>query len=76
MRKMSSLKVNEKAIVSGFASEDKAYCKRLMIMGLTKGTKFSVTRVAPLGDPFEILVKDYSLSLRKGEAESILVEKI
>ena len=45
-------------------------------MGLTKGTKFSVTRVAPLGDPFEILVKDYSLSLRKGEAESILVEKI
>jgi Fe2+ transport system protein FeoA len=43
-------------------------------MGLTKGTLLEVIRLAPLGDPLEISVRGYRLSLRKHEAESVLVE--
>lgn len=47
--------------------------RRLMDMGITKGTKIFVRKVAPLGDPIEITVRGYELSLRKNEAESIEV---
>ena len=47
--------------------------RRLMDMGITKGTKIFVRKVAPLGDPVEITVRGYELSLRKNEAESIEV---
>ncbi|CAA7601959.1 FeoA domain protein [Acididesulfobacillus acetoxydans] len=47
--------------------------RRLMDMGITKGTKIFVRKVAPLGDPIEITVRGYELSLRKGEAENIEV---
>jgi ferrous iron transport protein A len=48
--------------------------RRLMDMGLVPGEVVKVTKVAPLGDPIEISVKRYSLSLRKKEAEEIVVE--
>lgn len=48
--------------------------QRLIEMGLTKGTAFEVVRFAPLGDPVELKVRGYHLSLRKHEAESIEVE--
>jgi ferrous iron transport protein A len=48
--------------------------RRLMDMGLVPGEVVKVTKVAPLGDPIEISVKSYSLSLRKKEAEEIVVE--
>lgn len=48
--------------------------RRIMDMGITKGTTLCVRRVAPLGDPLEITVRGYELSLRKQEAESIIVE--
>jgi len=48
--------------------------RRIMDMGITKGTKLFVRKVAPLGDPVEIRVRGYELSLRKGDAESIEVE--
>lgn len=48
--------------------------RRIMDMGLTKGTSVYVRKVAPLGDPVEITVRGYELSLRKQDAESILVE--
>jgi ferrous iron transport protein A len=48
--------------------------RRLMDMGLVPGEMVKVTKVAPLGDPIEISVKSYSLSLRKKEAEEIVVE--
>ena len=48
--------------------------QRLMDMGLTPGADFFVERVAPLGDPVEIKVRNYHLSLRKAEASSIIVE--
>ena len=44
-------------------------------MGLTKGTGFEIKRIAPMGDPVEIIVKGYSLALRKDEARALLVEQ-
>ena len=53
---------------------DSAYKRRIMDMGITKGTEIYVRKVAPLGDPIEVTVRGYELSLRKGEAENIVVE--
>ena len=48
--------------------------RRIMDMGLTKGTSVYVRKVAPLGDPVVITVRGYELSIRKGDAENILVD--
>ena len=48
--------------------------RRIMDMGLTKGTQVHVRKVAPLGDPVEVTVRGYELSIRKAEAEMIEVE--
>ncbi|MBR1762004.1 MAG: ferrous iron transport protein A [Eubacterium sp.] len=48
--------------------------RRIMDMGITKGVEIYVRKVAPLGDPIEITVRDYELSIRKGDAELIDVE--
>ena len=47
--------------------------RHIMDMGITKGTSVFVRKVAPLGDPIEVTVRGYELSLRKSEAESILI---
>lgn len=48
--------------------------RRIMDMGLTKGTEVSVRKIAPLGDPIEITVRGYELSIRKADAAMIEVE--
>ena len=48
--------------------------RRIMDMGITKGTEIFLRKVAPLGDPLEITVRGYELSLRKADAEMIEVE--
>lgn len=48
--------------------------RRIMDMGITKGVDIYVRKVAPLGDPFEVTVRGYELSLRKADAEMIEVE--
>ncbi len=48
---------------------------RLMEMGLTRGTSVELVRFAPMGDPIEVKVKGYRLSLRRDEAESVFVQK-
>ena len=48
--------------------------RRIMDMGITKGVEIFVRKVAPLGDPVEITVRGYELSLRKADAEMILVD--
>ena len=48
--------------------------RRIMDMGLTKGVSVTVRKVAPLGDPIELTVRGYELSLRKSEAECVLVD--
>ena len=50
--------------------------RRIMDMGLTKGTEFYVRKVAPLGDPVQINVRNYELSLRKHDAELLEIEEI
>ena len=49
--------------------------RRLMDMGLTKGTAVKVVKLAPLGDPIELRVRGYELSLRKSESEMVVVSK-
>ena len=53
---------------------DGAYKRRIMDMGITKGTELYIRKVAPLGDPVEITVRGYELSLRKADADMIEVE--
>ena len=53
---------------------DGAVKRRIMDMGITKGTQIHVRKVAPLGDPVEITVRGYELSLRKADAEMVEVE--
>jgi len=50
--------------------------RRIMEMGITKGVEVFVRKVAPLGDPVEVTVRGYELSLRKADAESIEVEGV
>jgi ferrous iron transport protein A len=62
--------------VVGYTGTDRNYRDRLLAMGLTKGTRFTVLRVAPLGDPIEIDVRGFSLSLRKEESNALEVRRI
>jgi ferrous iron transport protein A len=73
---LKQLAVGESAKVIGFDKTRKAYRKRLLAMGLTPGTRFNIVRVAPLGDPVEIKLRGFSLTLRKDEAETLIIEKI
>lgn len=68
------LKVNETGIVTGYSS--KSNRKQLLAMGLTRNTLVTVVRVAPLGDPIEIKLRSFSLTLRKSDAAQILVSKV
>ena len=68
--------LGDKGKVVGFQKGNKSYRKKLLAMGLTPGTEFSITRYAPLGDPVEINVRGYSMRLRQDEAATLLVEKI
>ncbi len=54
----------------------RGYKKKLLSMGMTPGVEFTIIRVAPLGDPVEILVRDFHLTLRKEEADALVVEKL
>ncbi len=53
---------------------DGAVKRRIMDMGITKGTSIFVRKVAPLGDPVELTVRGYELSLRRADADMVLVE--
>lgn len=48
--------------------------RRIMDMGITKGTTIYIRKVAPLGDPIEITVRGYELSIRKADAENIIID--
>lgn len=61
--------------VVGFSKGNRAYRQKLLAMGLTPGVEFTVVRYAPLGDPVEIRVRGFALSLRKDEADALLVEE-
>jgi len=73
---LAELEVGMRARVIGFDKGSKEYRKKILAMGLIKGTEFTVNRVAPMGDPIEINVRGYNLSLRKDEAAALTVEGI
>ncbi len=73
MKTLKEVKVGEKATIKKLGSEG-AVKRRIMDMGLTKGTEVFVRKVAPLGDPIELTVRGYELSLRKADADLIEVE--
>lgn len=72
---LNELKPGEKGIIRGF-SENNSNEDYLMELGLTTGTLVTLVRFAPLGDPLEIKIRGFFLSIRKSEAKFILVEKI
>lgn len=72
---LSELKVGEYAYVDGIYAMNEAK-RRLMDMGLTRHTKVYLRKVAPLGDPIEISLRGYELTLRKSEAQMISVVKV
>ena len=73
MKTLRDVKVSEKATIVRLHGEG-ALKRRIMDMGLTRGTEVFVRKVAPLGDPMELTVRGYELSVRKGDAELIEVE--
>ena len=76
MAEFSEISIGEKAEVTGYDPAEKTYRRKLLSMGLTRGTVFTLTKIAPMGDPVEIEVRGFKLSLRKGEAEVLKVRKI
>ena len=73
MRTLREVPVGGTAKVKKIYGEG-AVKRRIMDMGITRGVEVFVRKVAPLGDPIEITVRGYELSLRKADAESIEVE--
>lgn len=73
MKTLKDVAVGDSAIVKKLSGEG-AFKRRIMDMGVTKGVEIFVRKVAPFGDPIEVTVRGYELSLRKAEAENILVE--
>ena len=71
---LDQLKPEESATVAALRG-DGAVKRRIMDMGITKGVLVAVRKVAPLGDPIELTVRGYELSVRKEEAAKIEVEK-
>ena len=72
MRTLKQVKCGETVSVVKLTGEG-ALKRRIMDMGITKGTEIYVRNVAPLGDPVEVNVRGYELSIRKSEAENIQV---
>ena len=73
MRTIGDMKVGETAKVARLNGEG-AVKRRIMDMGITKGVQVTVRKVAPLGDPIELTVRGYELSIRKDEAVKVEVE--
>ncbi|WP_396391240.1 FeoA domain-containing protein [Desulfosporosinus shakirovi] len=73
-RTLKELKTGEKGIIIKVLGEKGAVKKRLMDMGMTSGAEVLVRKVAPLGDPIEVNIRGYELTLRKTEAQNIIIK--
>lgn len=72
---LAGMQVGDCGRVLGYAKTEAVYRRRLLAMGLTPRTEFTVVRVAPLGDPVEIRVRGSALTLRKDEAVALRIER-
>ncbi len=70
MKTLRDAKIGETVRVLKLSGEG-AVKRRIMDMGITKGTEITIRKAAPLGDPVEVTVRGYELSIRKGDAEMI-----
>ena len=75
MATLRDVKVGQTCVVSKLTGTG-AIKRRIMDMGLTKGASVYVLKVAPLGDPIEVTVRGYELSLRKDEAQNVEVSQV
>jgi ferrous iron transport protein A len=74
MKTLDTLSAGQRAVVLTLTGEGSAVYQRLMEMGVYDGAELEVIRFAPLGDPMELRVQGYNLSLRKSEAACVQVE--
>ena len=72
MKTLRDLSIGESGVISKIGSVG-ALKQRFMDMGITKGTSVKVIKIAPLGDPIEIEIRGYNLSIRKDDAEKIQI---
>jgi ferrous iron transport protein A len=70
---LGELAVGQSGVICGFKFEDD-HTNRLMQMGLIEGTAIKIIRVAPSGDPIEVHVAGYALSMRKTDADAVMIE--
>lgn len=73
MNRLKDIKCGETVKVKKLEGEGPTR-RRIMDMGITRGVNIFIRKVAPLGDPIEVTVRDYELSIRKSDAEKIIVE--
>lgn len=71
---LSELKVGQKAKVLKINEQNKAIRRHLLDMGLTRGVEISIKKIAPMGDPIDITLRDYELCIRKTDLNKIEVE--
>ncbi len=74
--KIKDLEVGDRCRLTGYDKGVGEYRQKLLAMGLIRGAEFVITRKAPLGDPIEIKLSSFSLTLRKNEADAVEVEII
>ncbi|MCD4819495.1 MAG: ferrous iron transport protein A [Candidatus Cloacimonetes bacterium] len=74
--KLKELEVGDRAKIIGYSTKDRDYRHKLLRMGLIKRAEFQIIRKAPLGDPIEIKISGFNLTLRKMEANILEVEKV
>ena len=75
-RKFSDLKKGDKVEIVGYNEGDARYKSKLLSMGLVRGVTLEVLRIAPLGDPIEVSVLSYRLSLRRQEANVLKLKRV
>lgn len=73
-KKLHEMKIGETSKIAGYEKNNERYREKLLSMGLTRGTEITLVKIAPLGDPVEISVRGFKLSLRKDEAKVLLLE--
>ncbi len=71
---LSDLKIGQKAKVIKLNEDNKAIRRHLLDMGITRGTKITIKKIAPMGDPIDISLRDYELCIRKEDLRKIEVE--
>jgi ferrous iron transport protein A len=74
--KLRDLSPGERGEIVGFERSEAAYREKLLSMGITKGTQIVLKKIAPMGDPVEISVRDCNISLRKAEAEILKIRRV